>query len=45
MSDIAADIPVIELDGLRSGRRDDLERIGRGASDSSRLRITAFLRR
>jgi isopenicillin N synthase-like dioxygenase len=36
MSDIAADIPIIMLDGLRSGSRADLERIGREIGRAAR---------
>jgi isopenicillin N synthase-like dioxygenase len=36
MNDAAAEIPVIALDGLRSGRRADLERIGRQIGGAAR---------
>ena len=36
MSDVAAEIPIIMLDGLRSGSRADLERIGREIGRAAR---------
>jgi isopenicillin N synthase-like dioxygenase len=36
MSDGAADIPIVKLDGLRSGRRADLERVGREIGHAAR---------